>query len=137
MADDGKRTHESVWQREVTPIPLSPRAAVVLAVLVLAALVVVLWAAPSALYIALGGGTLALILSFPVRLLSRVTRRGLAVLLTVLVLLGLIALALGLLVPLLVDQLGALIFALPGIATSTVDLLEGALEALEEQEVCR
>ena len=40
-------------------------------------------------------------------------RRGLALLITVLVLLGLIALALGVLVPLLVDQLGDLISSLP------------------------
>jgi hypothetical protein len=56
MADDGKHAQKTGRQREVTPIPLSPRAAVALAVLVLVLLAAVLWAAPSALYIALGGG---------------------------------------------------------------------------------
>jgi predicted PurR-regulated permease PerM len=62
-------------------------------------------------------------------------RRGLAVLVTVLVLLGLLALAFGLLVPLIVDQLGALISSLPEIASRAEGLLEDALVALEEREV--
>jgi predicted PurR-regulated permease PerM len=53
---------------------------------------------------------------------------------TVVVLLGLVALGLVLLVPLLVDQLGGLISFLPQMAARTQDFFEGALEFLEERE---
>ncbi len=56
----------------------------------------VLYAAPTILVVALGGMALAIVLSFPVRALSHVMPRGLAILVTFLGLLGLFALALGL-----------------------------------------
>src|SRR3712207_959866 len=104
--------------RTPTPILVSPRAAVVLAVLGLAALAYALYAAPSILVVALGGTALAVVLSFPVRALSRVMPRGPAILLTFLGLLGIVALALGYLVPLLVQQLSRLILRTPDIANS-------------------
>src|SRR3712207_2003833 len=104
--------------RTPTPILLSPRVAAVLAVLGIAALAYVLYAAPSILIVALGGTALAVVLSFPVRTLSRVMPRGPAILLTFLGLLGIVALALGYLVPLLVQQLSRLILRTPDIANS-------------------
>lgn len=117
----------------VTPIPLSPRAAVALGVTGLLVLGLLLWAAPSAVYIALGGATLALILSFPVRLLSRVMRRGLALLITVLVLAGLAAVGFAFLVPLLVDQLTGLVAFLPEMAARAQGFFQDTLAYVEER----
>ncbi len=55
---------------------------------------IVLRAAPSIPVILLGGATLALILSFPVRLLSRILPRKVAILLTLLVLVGVLTVGL-------------------------------------------
>ena len=74
--------------RTPTPIFVSPRVAVVISVVGVAALAYVLYAAPSILVVALGGTALAVVLSFPVRALSHVMPRGPAILVTFLGLLG-------------------------------------------------
>src|SRR5262249_32135308 len=68
----------------------------------------------------------ALLFSFPVRLLTRYLPRGLAILVTILVANLLLLLALLVLVPLLVEQLGALLDALP----HYLDELEKSLNTL-------
>jgi hypothetical protein len=75
-----------------TPIRISKRArtALILAVLVLLGLVI--WRVPSVLTTVVGGFALALALSFPVRWLSRFMPRGLAILLSFLILVGLVVL---------------------------------------------
>src|SRR3712207_6674033 len=88
-------------ERTPTPVFVSPRVMAVLVVLCIAALAYVLYTAPSILTIALGGTALAILLSYPVRALSRVMPRGMAILATFVGLLGLVALALGFLIPLL------------------------------------
>ena len=98
----GRRTEEG-GERErprgrlgtPTPIFVSPRVAVLLAVLGMAVLAYLLYAAPSILVVALGGMALALVLSFPVRALSQLMPRGPAILLTFLTLPGIVALAVG------------------------------------------
>ena len=102
--------------RTPTPIVISPRVRWTLVGAALIALIVLLRAAPDVLGVALGGFTLALVLSFPVRFLSYFMPRGLAILTTFFVMIGAIGLALLILVPLLIDQLTALIAATPGIA---------------------
>jgi predicted PurR-regulated permease PerM len=67
-----------------------------------------------------------------VRALSRFVQRGLAILATALVLLGLVALGLVFLVPLLIEQLGDLTSSLPRIASSLDSDLRGLLESLED-----
>jgi predicted PurR-regulated permease PerM len=99
-----------------TPIWISRRTRTVLLLGGLVALVVLMWAAPSVPIIALGGGTLALIMSFPVRALSRLMPRGLAILASFLSLVGLIILAFAILVPIIIDQLTNLIMNIPGFA---------------------
>jgi predicted PurR-regulated permease PerM len=121
--------------RTPTPIFVSPRVAVVLAVLGIAALAYVLYAAPGILIVALGGTALAVVLSFPVRALSHVMPRGPAILLTFLGLLGMVTLALGYLVPLLVQQLSRLIVRTPDIANSANRLLIDAIAFLDEREL--
>jgi len=121
--------------RTPTPIFVSPRVAAVLAVLGVAVLAFVLYAAPSILVVALGGTALAVVLSFPVRALSHVMPRGPAILLTFLGLLGMVALALGYLVPLLVQQMSRLIVRTPDIANSANRLLIDTIAFLDEREL--
>jgi predicted PurR-regulated permease PerM len=129
------RTRRRGSGRTPTPILVSPRVAVVLAVIGAAVLAYVLYAAPSILIVALGGTALAVVLSFPVRALSRVMPRGPAILLTFLGLLGMAALALGYLVPLLVQQMSRLIVRTPDIANSANRLLIDAIAFLDEREL--
>jgi predicted PurR-regulated permease PerM len=125
----GRRT------RTPTPIFVSPRVAVVISVVGAAALAYVLYAAPSILVVALGGTALAVVLSFPVRALSHVMPRGPAILLTFLGLLGMVGLALGYLVPLLVQQMSRLIVRTPDIANSANRLLIDAIAFLDRREL--
>jgi predicted PurR-regulated permease PerM len=118
---------------DVTPIPISPRVRTVLLLVALAALVLLFQWSPSLLPLLLGGATLALILSFPVRLLARALPRGVAIALVVAALLLLLALALVTLVPLLIRQLTELIVATPGYATDAEGWLRRALQPLAER----
>src|SRR5918998_4104245 len=119
-------------ERPPTPIFVSPRAMAILVVLGVAALAYVLYAAPSILIIAGGGTALAILLSFPVRALSRVMPRGLAILMTFLGLIGFVTLALVFLVPLLVRQLRNFILITPAIANNANNFLLGLIEPLAE-----
>jgi predicted PurR-regulated permease PerM len=130
----GRRGMES-RTRTPTPIFVSPRVAVVISVVGAAALAYVLYAAPSILVVALGGTALAVVLSFPVRALSHVMPRGPAILLTFLGLLGMVGLALGYLVPLLVQQMSRLIVRTPDIANSANRLLIDAIAFLDRREL--
>lgn len=118
-----------------TPIFVSPRVMAVIAVVGIVVLAYVLYAAPSILIVALGGTVLAIILSFPVRALSSFMPRGLAILITLLGLLGLAALALGFLVPLLVRQLRTFILVTPAIANSASVFLRELLNPLVERDL--
>ena len=131
----GARRGKGRGTRTPTPINLSPRVAAVIAILGVAVLAYLLYAAPSILIVALGGTALAVVLSFPVRALSRVMPRGPAILVTFLGLAGTVALALGYLVPLLVQQLSRLIVRTPDIANSANRLLIDAIAFLDEREL--
>jgi predicted PurR-regulated permease PerM len=121
--------------RTPTPIFVPPRVMAILIVLGIAALAYVLYAAPSILVIALGGTVLAILLSFPVRALSRMMPRGMAILITFVALLGLVVLALVYLVPLLVRQLNNFILIVPAIASNANQFLLGLFEPLAESEL--
>ena len=116
-----------------TPIRISKRmrTVLILAGLILALLVV--WYVPSALTTLVGGFALALILSFPVRWLSRLVPRGLAILASFLLLLGLVVLALLILVPLVGGQLAAFADALPGIANTAEQTLRDTLNFFQQK----
>ncbi len=120
-----------------TPIRISARARNALLALGLLAFALLMWAAPSVPVTALGGFALAMALSFPVRWLSRLMPRGLAILVTFLVLIGVGALALLFLVPILIAQLGSLINAAPGIARGAGDALRDLLQPLSERGLLR
>ncbi|MGB3633070.1 MAG: AI-2E family transporter, partial [Rubrobacteraceae bacterium] len=107
----------------------------VIAVVGLLSLVLVLYAAPIILTIAFGGTALAIVLSYPVRALSRVMHRGLAILVTFLALIGLVVLALVVLIPILIEQLSRLIAFTPDIALTADLLLNDALRWLNQREL--
>ena len=120
-----------------TPIPISKRTrtALILAVLVLLGLVV--WYVPSVLSTLIGGFALALALSFPVRWLSRLMPRGLAILATFLILAGLVVLAVLYLVPLAGRQIASLADSLPNIANTAERYLRDVLSFLQERGLLR
>src|SRR5215210_8871317 len=114
-----------------TPIRISKRTTIVIALAIVATLVLVLWAVPSVLISVVGGFGLALVLSFPVRALSRLMPRGLAILISFLGLFGLVLLAILILVPLLVVQGVALVGALPDLVSNAQRSLLAGLELLD------
>ena len=113
-----------------TPIVVSRRVGAALLAGGVALLLVLLWQAPSVPAFLLGGTALALVLSFPVRLLSRAIPRALAIAVSFLGLLALLALLVAGLVPVLVEQLGALVEAAPRIAQQLDARVPSILEAL-------
>jgi predicted PurR-regulated permease PerM len=115
-----------------TPIRISKRTAIVLALVIVATLVLVLWAVPSVLVSVVGGFGLALVLSYPVRILSHLMPRGLAILMSFLALFGVVLLAILILVPLLILQGVSLVRALPDLANNAQRYLLAGLELLDK-----
>lgn len=131
-----KRSRESVaWVRRPTPISISKRTGTILGVAGIIALVLLVYFAPSALYIGVGGFAFSLVLSFPVRALSRFMPRGLAILTTYLVLLGLLVVGFSVLGPLLIEQLNNLIAATPDIARSADKFARDMLQPLADRNL--
>ncbi len=121
--------------RQPTPIYVSARVLAGIVALVVVAVALFLYAAPTVPVVALGGMALAIVLSFPVRALSHVMPRPLAILVTVLGLLGLITLALFYLVPLLIQQLRDLVVQVPIIANQSNRLLLDLIDFLNERQL--
>ncbi|MGI9255117.1 MAG: AI-2E family transporter, partial [Thermomicrobiales bacterium] len=101
-----------------TPIVISRRTRNVLVLLLALLLAWVCWRAPAVPQMVVSGSVLALLLSYPVRLLSRVLPRGAAIAIVLLLLILISAVALVVLVPMVVSQLTSLIGAVPGFAES-------------------
>lgn len=120
-------------RRLPTPIFITPRVRWVLVGVAFFALIVLLRAAPDVLTVSLGGFTLALVLSFPVRYLARFMPRGLAILATFFVLIGVITLALLILVPILIEQLTVLIADTPAIAAWVEERMYEVLNPLQDR----
>ncbi|HEU4793887.1 MAG TPA: AI-2E family transporter [Nitrolancea sp.] len=116
-----------------TPIRISPRTRNLLIGAIVVAMVLVIRAAPIILTISLGGGFLALVLSFPVRLLSKVIPRGAAILLTLLTVVALLVLAVFVIVPVLINQLSSLITSIPTLAAEGDRLLRDIIRPLQER----
>ncbi|HKH12827.1 MAG TPA: AI-2E family transporter [Rubrobacter sp.] len=122
-------------ERQPTPIYVSARVLAGIVALVVVVIALFLYAAPTVPVVALGGMALAIVLSFPVRALSHVMPRTLAILVTVLGLLGLITLALFYLVPLLIQQLRDLVVQVPIIANQANRLLLDLIDFLDERQL--
>src|ERR687889_530299 len=113
-----------------TPIWISRRTRTALILAVIAAMAYVVYRVPDVLAMTVGGIALALVLSFPVGFLSRFMPRGLAILLSFLLVVGLVVLAVLYLVPLVVEQLVSLVSAVPGIASIVEQYFQDALSFL-------
>ena len=116
-----------------TPIRISRRTRTILILSVLAVLAYIVYLVPSALTTAVGGIALALVLSFPVRFFSRFIPRGLAIVLSFMLVVGIFVLAAIFLVPVVVEQFTALARSAPGIVGSAEQYLRGALDTLENR----
>lgn len=95
----------------------------------------VVWSVPAVLLVSLGGLVMALILTFPVRLLSRVMPRALAILCAFLILLAVVLLIAYVFAPVLLTQITALIRNLPGFTQNLEQFLTEALQALNHDNL--
>jgi predicted PurR-regulated permease PerM len=140
------RTNRRVWRPRgkgrgaksggyLTPIFISSRVWVGIALVGFVLLVLLLYAAPTVPAVAVGGVTLAIVLSFPVRALSHVMPRGAAILVTVLGLGGLISLGFFFLVPLLIEQLTTLVRNTPLIANRANQFLIDGINGLDKRQL--
>jgi predicted PurR-regulated permease PerM len=93
---------------ELTHIPVSPRTRNLLLAVVAGLFLLLFWKAPTLPQLLITGMAVALVLSFPVRFLSRVIPRGIAIGIVVLTLLAILVVAAIVLVPLAVGQLASL-----------------------------
>ena len=126
-------SRQVVRRHPPTPIFISPRLRNFLILTGVAILVLLLWTVPAVITLLLGGGALALLLSFPVRLLTRVMPRGIAIAVSLLVALGLLVLAVSVVVPILMTQLRSLVNHLPTIAAALDARLTFMLQPLESR----
>jgi predicted PurR-regulated permease PerM len=116
-----------------TPIWISHRLQIALIAGAFALLLLAMWRVPGILTIVLGGMALALALSYPVGWLSRVMPRGLAILVALVILVGGVAIAIAVLIPLLIDQLTELLAAWPNIQSTLDRLLDEATQGLRSR----
>jgi predicted PurR-regulated permease PerM len=93
---------------ELTHIPVSPRTRNILLAIVAGLILLIFWKAPTLPKLLLTGMAVALILSFPVKYLSKIIPRGIAIAIVVLALLALLVVGGIVLVPLAVAQLASL-----------------------------
>jgi predicted PurR-regulated permease PerM len=115
-----------------TPIRISKRTRTVLVVLGFLVVALIMWFSPTVPVVLLGGFAVALVLSFPVRWLSYIMPRWLAMLVTFLVLVGVALVAFLILIPVLAVQLVSFVQAAPDIVASARSTLESALQPLAD-----
>ena len=125
-------TQSEIGMYRPTPIRISKRTRTVLVVLGFLVLALIMWYSPTVPVVLLGGFAVALALSFPVRWLSRIMPRWLAMLITFLVLTGLALLAFLILIPILAVQLVSFVQAVPDIVTGARKTLENLLQPLAD-----
>jgi predicted PurR-regulated permease PerM len=121
--------------RKPTPIRISTTTWRLILLALAAILVLILWAVPIVPAVALAGFGVALVLSFPVHLFAQVLPRGLAVLLSFLILLAVVLLVAYILMPLIVSQAGALVTALPDLVQNLEQYLVRALRVLDARDL--
>jgi predicted PurR-regulated permease PerM len=126
-------TAEMVLRGAPTPIPISPRTRNLLILAAVIGLILLIRAAPVIITISLGGAFLALILSFPVRLLSHIMPRGVAILLTLTTLVVMMTVAIFIAIPVLIDQISGLIEEIPNLGDEGDQLLRDILRPLQER----
>src|SRR5687767_9579311 len=92
-----------------TPIWISRRTLRILVALGLTALALLLWRAPTLVALCVGGGGLAVVLSFPVRGLARMMPRSAAIALLLLLVVVVVVVVIAYVVPIVLDQLRAVV----------------------------
>ena len=127
------RTAETIPGRRPTPIWIPDKVRTALVLGAVAGLAIVAYAAPAVPLVAVGGLALALVLSSPVRLLSRLVGRPVAILISFVALILLSLVVVSVLVPMLVDQFSALFDAAPRIAEGVEGTLRAVMEPLADR----
>ncbi|MBW3634337.1 MAG: AI-2E family transporter [Chloroflexi bacterium] len=117
---------------ELTQIPVSPRTRNILLAIVAALILLVFWKAPTLPKLLLTGMAVALVLSFPVKYLSKVIPRGIAIALVVLAVLAVLVLAAIVLVPLAVGQLASLAEQAPRLLEEAYGWARRVVENLDQ-----
>lgn len=113
-----------------TPIWISPRTRQVLVVASVGALALMLWRVTTLVTLLVGGSALAIALSFPVDGLSRVMPRRVAIAVTLAFVAAIIVLAITVFAPIIADQLGSLVAAVPGVAQQLDEQMPSVLDSL-------
>ena len=131
------RTRAETGASRPTPIRISRRTRTAFLGLSLITLALLMWAAPTVPIVLLGGFALALVLSFPVRWLSHLMPRWLAMLITFLLLAGIVSLAFLILVPILIVQLVSFVKAVPQIATEARGTMRSLLQPLTDSGILK
>jgi predicted PurR-regulated permease PerM len=116
---------------ELTHIPVSPRTRNVLLAVVAGLILLLFWKAPTLPQLLITGMAVALVLSFPVRFLSRVLPRGIAIAVVVLALLAILVVAAIVLVPLAVGQLASLAEQAPRLLDEAYGWAQRVVERLD------
>ena len=119
-------------QVELTQIPISPRTRNILLAIVVGLILLLFWRAPTLPQLLLTSMAVALILSFPVRFLSRLIPRGIAIAIVVLAVLALLVLAAIVLVPLAVGQLASLAEQAPRLLEEAYSWARRVVENLDQ-----
>ena len=125
-----RETPDTVVAEEATPIWISRRTVRALVGAAVAALVLLLWRAPTVVALSVGGGALALLLAFPVRAFSRWMSRGAAIALSMVLVAALGVVVITVVLPIILGQLRGLVAAVPRIAQQLGDRLPSTLEWL-------
>jgi predicted PurR-regulated permease PerM len=102
-----------------TPIWISPRTRQVLVAASLGVLALILWRVTTLVTLFVGGAALAIALSFPVDGLSRVMPRRVAIAVTLVFVAAIVVLVITVFAPIIADQLGALVAAVPVLSSSS------------------
>lgn len=118
---------------EPTPIFVSHRTRLIIMIGVLIVFGLVVRSVPGIVTTVLMGATLALILSFPVRLLQRKLSRRLSIFIVTIALLGGTVFLLALAIPMLINEITQFITALPSITESAVRYARDVLTELYER----
>lgn len=127
------RAAAPVEMAEPTPIYISHRMRLILIIATVVILGLVLRSVPGIITTVLLGATMALILSFPVRLLQRKLSRRLSILVVTISLLGITVFLLALAIPMLINEITQFVQALPGITESAVGYMRDVLNNLHER----
>ncbi len=117
---------------ELTQIPISPRTRNILLAIVVGLILLVFWKAPTLPKLLLTSMAAALILSFPVKYLSKVIPRGIAIAIVVLAVLAILVLAAIVLVPLAVGQLASLAEQAPQLLDEAYSWARRVVERLDQ-----